>query len=382
MKKNIYIMYTIALLQGMVFYGPIATLYRQAQGVSVFEITLIESISLILCILLEIPWGIIADKIGYKRTMVFCCVLYFISKIVFFMATGFWWFLAERIMLSIVISGISGVDTSILFLSCQEGKSQKTFGIYNSLCTTGLLIAAIVYSVFLGDNFKASGGLTVISYGIAAVASLCLKEVKPNEVRTFSKSEFTIILSNTFKNKHLLLFLISIAFLSETHQTITVFLNQIKYEKCGLSPSIIGYIYIIVTLIGLCGVYSASFTKKIGIKNTGILLYGIALLSCITLAFCSNAWVSVGAIVMLRISFSLFMPLQTELQNMQIITNNRATALSINAMMVDGVGAGTNLAFGALSKINLSTTFLLGALLCAAGMILYLRWYYNQKIVS
>lgn len=38
MKKNLYILYGMALLQGMVFYGPIATLYRQAQGVSVLEI--------------------------------------------------------------------------------------------------------------------------------------------------------------------------------------------------------------------------------------------------------------------------------------------------------------------------------------------------------
>ena len=31
MKKNLYILYGMALLQGMVFYGPIATLYRQAR---------------------------------------------------------------------------------------------------------------------------------------------------------------------------------------------------------------------------------------------------------------------------------------------------------------------------------------------------------------
>ena len=82
-KKNIYLMYAISCLQGMVFYGPIATLYRQAQGVSVFEITLIESISLVLCLALELPWGIVADKIGYKKTMVFCCLLYLISKVIF-----------------------------------------------------------------------------------------------------------------------------------------------------------------------------------------------------------------------------------------------------------------------------------------------------------
>ena len=55
MKKNLYIMYAIALLQGMVFYSPIATLYRQAQGVTLFQITVIEGISLALGILLELP---------------------------------------------------------------------------------------------------------------------------------------------------------------------------------------------------------------------------------------------------------------------------------------------------------------------------------------
>lgn len=86
--RNIYCMYAIALLQGMVFYGPIATLYRQAKGVSVLQITIIESVSLALCLLLEFPWGILADKIGYKRTILLCNILYFLSKIVFL--EGLW----------------------------------------------------------------------------------------------------------------------------------------------------------------------------------------------------------------------------------------------------------------------------------------------------
>ena len=116
MKKNLIIMYAIAFLQGMVFYGPIATLYRQAQGVTVFEITAIESVSLALAVLLEVPWGLLADRLGYRRTMVFCCGLYFASKIVFWQAAGFGGFLLERIMLSVVQAGMSGVDSSIVYL--------------------------------------------------------------------------------------------------------------------------------------------------------------------------------------------------------------------------------------------------------------------------
>ena len=234
MKKNIYLMYAIALLQGMVFYGPVATLYRQAQGVSVFQITLIESISLILCLALEIPWGIVADKIGYKRTMVFCCGLYFISKIVFWQASGFGWFLLERVLLSIVIAGLSGVDSSILYLSCDEGKSQKVFGIYNSLQTAGLLTASLVFSVFVGENYKLAGFLTVISYGLAALAAAFLTEVKDGQSHAMDMGELKSIFAQALKNKSLLLFLLAVAFLSETQQTITVFLNQLQYEKCGM----------------------------------------------------------------------------------------------------------------------------------------------------
>ena len=41
LKRNIYVLYAIACLQGMVFYGPVATLYREARGVTILEITLI-----------------------------------------------------------------------------------------------------------------------------------------------------------------------------------------------------------------------------------------------------------------------------------------------------------------------------------------------------
>lgn len=377
MKRNIYIMYAISLLQGMVFYTPVATLYRTAQGVSVFQITVIESISLILCILLEIPWGMVADRIGYRKTMLFCCSLFLASKVIFWQASGFGGFLLERILLSIVISGLSGVDTSILYLSCKEGESQKIFGIYNSLGTVGLLIAAAVYSLFIGENFKLAGALTVISYGFAVLAALGLKEVKEvkkEEAYKFSLHESKQILQQTIADKRLLVFLLGVSVLSETHQVITVFLNQVQYEKCGLSAPAMGYVYIVVTLAGLCGVWSAWFTKKCGRSRMGILLYVLSGVACLTLAFTGNGVLSVGSVLMLQIARSIFGPFQLELQNKQISTERRATALSINAMFIDSVGAGINIIFGFLAGISLGTAFLFGAGLCFAGLCLFWRY--------
>ena len=378
-KKNIYLMYAIALLQGMVFYGSIATLYRQANGISVFQITIIESISYILCIALEIPWGIVADKIGYKKTIVFCCILYFVSKLVFWQADGFFDFLAERILLGVVIAGMSGVDTSILYLSCKEGESQKVFGIYNSLGIVGLLLSALVFSTFVRNNYRMAAFLTVITYGMAAIFSLLLTEVKGKSAKRASLSQFKEIFCGILKNKKLIMLLISVSFITQTHQTITVFLNQVKYESCGVSASNIGYIYIVVTLVGLIGIFSSKLTCKLGAKLTGIFLYLVVTLSCVMLGVINTVGLSVAGVLMINIANGLFQPLQMELQNKQVVSSNRATELSIYAMIIDGVSAGTSVMFGALTEISLSVAFFGGAALCLSGAVIFVIWFNNMK---
>ena len=82
-KKNIVLLCLITFLQGMVFYAAVATLYRQAAGLSVFAITAIEGISVGLSLLLEVPWGRIADRIGYRRTLIVCNALFVVTKIIF-----------------------------------------------------------------------------------------------------------------------------------------------------------------------------------------------------------------------------------------------------------------------------------------------------------
>lgn len=355
----------------MVFYGPVATLYRQAQGVSVFQIIIIESISLALCLLLELPWGVIADKIGYKKSMVFCCMLYFISKIVFWRADSFGLFLLERIMLSVIISGMSGVDQSILYLSCDKEHSQRVFGVYNSLGTAGLLAASLVFSLFVKDNYSLLGFFTVISYGIAAFLALWLAEVREHEKREQGLREFTSLLVGVLKNKRLLMLLLGIALINESHQTITVFLNQLQYTRCGMLPATIGYIYIIVTIVGLCGAWSERITRKLGYGALSYTIYLSAIAACLILSFTISALISVICIIILRAAFSLFQPLQMDLQNKGIETENRATALSINAIIIDSVGVGTNLVFGALADATLRGAFLFGAAACLIGMLLF-----------
>lgn len=378
-KRNIYLMYGISLLQGMVFYGPIATLYRQAAGVSVFEITLIESISLTLCIALEMPWGVVADRIGYKNTLVISSLIYVASKVVFWKAGGFGGFLLERVMLSVVMAGMSGCDVSLLYLSCREGESHRVFGVYNLLNTVGLLTAALLFSVVVGDDYRLAGFLTVLTYAAAAVLSFGLKEVKEIERSKPVKGRFLTCLKEVARDKRFLLLLVGMAFLGETNQTITVFLNQLKYEACGIAPASMGYIYILMTVSGMAGVWSARCTEQIGMKRFALLLFGAAGISCVVLALTGSRVLAVGGIVLLRLSASLFVPLQTEIQNRHVKAADRATVLSIYAVLAEGTGIATNLLFGAAAQAALPAAMLCGAVMCALGAAFFLIWHSSAK---
>ncbi len=365
MKRNIYLLYAMTFLQGMVFYGAISTLYRQAQGVTIFQITLIESISYALCIALEVPWGVVADRIGYKRTMVVCCWLYFLSKIIFWQASDFGSFLAERVLLSVVIAGLSGVDTSILYLCAGPENSQHVFGVYESLGMAGLLTASAVYTLFVGENYRLAALLTVFSYGAAALLSLGLTEVHPAPAQAKERESFAATLRSTLTTPGLLVFLLAVGLLTEVHQTVTVFLNQLQYERCGMDSTAIGAVYIAATLLGLCGVWSAAFTRRTGARRAAVLFCLVPALACAVLVATDRAVLSVGGIWLLQLSNSLFQPFQTQLQNRQVRTRNRATALSIHAMIIDGVAIVGNLAFGALAQWDLRLAFGFGA---AAGL--------------
>ena len=381
-KRNLYLMYGISLLQGMVFYGPVATLYRKAAGVSVFQITLIESISLALCIVLEMPWGVAADKIGYRKTMIINCLIYVVSKIVFWRADGFGGFLLERVMLSVVMAGLSGCDVSLLYLSCQEGESHRVFGIYNTLNTVGLLFAALVYSAVIGTRYRLAGFLTVVTYGAAALLSFWLvepvrrarvkrtKECAPGENGAGGKA----------RDWRFLLLLIGMAFLAETNQTITVFLSQLQYEKCGIIPADMGYIYILVTIAGMAGILSSKLARRLGVRTCAFLLYGMGGGACLVLAFTDSALLSVAGVVVLCMAASLFLPLQSELQNRHVKAADRATILSIYAVIMEGTGIFTNLLFGRAAAASLPLAMGSGTVLCLLGAVFFQIWYSHRKM--
>ncbi len=382
MKKNIYLMYAISFLQGMVFYSSISTLYRQAYGVTAAQRMLLETVGVLVALALEVPWGILADRLGYKKTMIVCTALFAVQQVIFWQATGFIWFLAERILLGVTRAGLSGVDTSILYLSCREEESQKVLGIHSSFGTAGVLLATLIFSRLIGEDYREAAFWTVVTYSAAAVLPLFLTEVKGEKEQRPSWAETKDALLQIFRKPRILLFLSGSALISEMVWVSACFLNQLKYEQLSMDVAKIGYAFAMGTVLELASALSHRVTRALGRRRALFLLGGVPAAACAVLALTSQAWVAVSCCGLIMLVYALWYPLIGDLENRLVEGSNRATVLSVFSMIGSSVTVAVDLGVGVLTDISIATAFLSAAGLSALGLGMLLVWYrINRKQV-
>lgn len=373
-RRNVHIIYAVSFLQGMLFYASISTLYRQACGITVFQITLIESISMVLAMLFEIPWGVVADRIGYKKVMVFCTFMLFFSKYIFYIADTFWLFLLERVVLSVVNSGLSGVDTSILYLSCGEENAQKVFGRNGALNSAGLLLASAVFACLPDGSYRLAALLSLFTYGAAAVLTLFLAEVRhAPEERISPFRSLRQALANLRIMPGLIPLLIMSVLFFEAVINITGFFNQLQYIRGGASISFISIALIIGSVCEMSGAFSDMLTRFFGEKLFGALLTGLCALGCFAMALCSNVIMSVIIISFMYGAAALMRPLASLMENRMVTFDDRATALSVNSMLTSILAVPLNLGLGRIVDIDLSIAFVVCGLLILCSGALFLR---------
>ena len=334
-QRNIPLMYAIAFFQGIVLYASISTLYRQARGLSLSEYAVIEGFSYIFQLAFEIPFGMLADRIGYKKTLVFSNGLYLISKVIFWQAFGFGSFLLERVFFSMALAGLSGLDVSILYLSCGKKDSQKIFSRYNACGTAGMLTGCFIFTLFLSEKYAATAFGTVISYGIAFGLSFFIKDVH----ETGSKSTLPSLhrLRNIFKitlqDRKFLLFILGESSVAYATWAVSVMLNQTKYISLGLTEQHIGWIEIIFSALALTGAWSAVLTRKMGFKKFMVTGIGIIAMSALVMGTTGNIILAIFSGALVEMTYTMLQPLINDLYSKRVTVSDRATQLSVYAMI-------------------------------------------------
>ena len=127
---NILFYYIAHALTGASFIIPITILYYLAFGLNYFEIGLLESIFLLVTLLLEVPTGVLADKIGRKYTASVGFFLVACGTMLIGAGGSFFIFALAQIIFGIGASLRSGADTALIYDSLIEANEA---GLYNRI---------------------------------------------------------------------------------------------------------------------------------------------------------------------------------------------------------------------------------------------------------
>ena len=114
-RFNLYCLYLIKVSKWLMLIMPIVALFYSQNGLTDFDIFLLQAIYSISVAFLEIPSGYMADIVGRKKTLVLGAILGALGYGVYSISHNFTGFLVAEITLGIGGSFISGADSAMLF---------------------------------------------------------------------------------------------------------------------------------------------------------------------------------------------------------------------------------------------------------------------------
>ncbi|KLE14558.1 MFS transporter [Clostridium sp. C8] len=281
-------------------------------------------------------------------------------------------FLFERILLSISISGLSGCDTALIYLSLDKNQnSERVFGRYVWFSNVGFLLGSMISTYIINISIDLTAYYTIIPYGIAFGVSLFLKNITDEVTKKENvKNKFKYSLKHVAANKYIIIFLVGISLVKEVVQSITVFLNQQQYIKSGIDIRYFGILLVAIQFMKLISVKSYKLSNMIGqIKSINMLTIAVFISSSI-LIIISNAILSFLCVSVISIGMAIMEPMIIDIKNKSISSGNRATILSIYSMIESITSSIINPIIGFVSNSALENGLIACSLISLAAIIL------------
>lgn len=127
LRHNLIRLYILRVSHWFMLVMPIVVLFYKANGLSVSQVFILQSVYSLSIVLLEIPSGYFADVLGRKNTIAIGAVLGFIGFAIYSLSYGFWGFFAAEVVLGFGQSMISGADSALLYDSLVDAKQQERY---------------------------------------------------------------------------------------------------------------------------------------------------------------------------------------------------------------------------------------------------------------
>ncbi len=127
--KQIYKIYLTEFLKTQRYFLPVIILFFQFHHLSYTQIFIIYAVRSLLIFLLEIPSGVIADKLGKKTTLIFARASLLPAFVIFALADNFWMFLAAAVIEAFNRAFKSGTHKAYIYDFLRQDSFSETLSI-------------------------------------------------------------------------------------------------------------------------------------------------------------------------------------------------------------------------------------------------------------
>lgn len=338
LTRNLRLFYAFRLLATSYLFVPIFMLFQADAGLSFFERLALGGIYSAVIILVEVPTGVFADRLGRRRSMLWGALAMVASCLLATRAHGFVEFAIAESLAALSMALVSGADSAYLYDLLAAHDRAHEYPRRESAASAWHLFGSAI--AFAGGGALAQVHMALpylatacVAAAAAVVACLLEEDVEPAERRSPSWWYQTFAaLDETVRNGKLL-WLVGYSAVVFALVRATIYVYQPYLAERGLSTLEIGLLFAGVNLIAaMVSVRTWQLRTTFGDER---LLWG--LLAVLGISFIGLASAGAGPwmlalLIVQAVASGIYSPLTKPLLNREIRSENRAAVLSVESM--------------------------------------------------
>jgi MFS transporter, PPP family, 3-phenylpropionic acid transporter len=360
---------------------PILADYLKGKGLTGIQIGIILSVTPCMMFLVQPFYGMLADRLGYKKCLLLSSFLASISYAFYLFEGGFEYLFINTVFMALFYNTLQPILDS-LSLRLAQSNPKFSYGTLRIAGAAGWAFTGIIAGHYIDKiNLSIIFVFAAISMLLTFIFSFSLKP--DNEKKTSLDSQSFKNVKEVFGNRTLIFLLTSVFLISAGATTIWNFYS-IYMKENGASASLVGFG---ISFQGLCELplfyFSAKIIRRFGMKTTLLITVFTTAFRLSLYSVVKNPHAAIFIEVLHGISWSLFWVVCVEYVNMLVREDWRATGQSLLYAAYYGAGAIVgNFWTGFLydTKMRISEIFLLNAGIVTVVALFILIFMKNQKL--
>ncbi len=167
---------------------PVIVLFWEENGLDLFEVFLLQGLFAVAIVVLEVPTGMVADRLGKRASLLGSMVLLLAGMFVYALGHGFATFLLAEIVLAVGAAMLSGADTSLLYDSLKalgrEAEYKRLEGRARGLQMTAFAACNLLGGLIGTFSYRATVWASVVGPALGLLVALKFTEVQRREATT------------------------------------------------------------------------------------------------------------------------------------------------------------------------------------------------------